>query len=317
MATFEVQPPLALQAAGILHPALLVRRGFGSIVGEGVTNYNTSGDMKVSPTSPASIAVKVARGGVWITGDDETDQGSYFAYNSADSTVTLDTPDGTNDRVDIIIAHARDATEDVTMDNTWKLEAVAGIPSGSPAAPATPNSAYKLAEVTVRAGASSVVSGDITDKRSLMGLLASPTIPSARVSRQLSDQTITSGTDVTVSFDTMEFDFDADPFWSSGAPTKLTVPAGYKGIYIVRGSVGLNAGGTGTRRNAKIWVNGSAKEESQVSVDVAQGADTVLPVTGILSLKAGDDITVTAYHDGTTHKVLGGFFTNLSIVKVG
>jgi hypothetical protein len=51
----------------------------------------------------------------------------------------------------------------------WQPLAVAGTPATSPVAPALPNNALVLAHVRVNAGASSIVAGNITDKRVLSG----------------------------------------------------------------------------------------------------------------------------------------------------
>ena len=318
----EVNPPLGLQTAGIKHNALLVRRAFGGVLGEGVAVYNTLGDMLVKPNSPAGMSVLVQRGGAWVNGDDILDQGLYFCYNDADDVSTLTASDPTNPRIDLIVAHVKDNTTGQPGD-TWVLESVTGTPSVSPVAPALPASALLLAQIAVAANATSITSGNITDKRKVATLIIQSGAPTARVNRGGSQQNLPDSTDTNVNFDTVEWDYTT-PFWAGGNPARLTFPQ--TGKYLVTANVEIDAGSGGQRRNAKIWYNGltgTQLAESQMSLQsgsFASGRDTVLNLATIVNaLAVGDYVTVSAYQDSgsTLHINPNAGGTHMEIMRLG
>lgn len=103
----------------------------------------------------------------------------------ADSTINIDTPDSSDDRIDIIsVKHNRFnseaenrkfkdeftdviSTQNFTIATDWKADVLytVGTPSGSPAAPSTPSGYIKIAEIYVTASTGIAVSGAITDTR--------------------------------------------------------------------------------------------------------------------------------------------------------
>jgi hypothetical protein len=82
----------------------------------------------------------------------------YEFYSDANETVTIGAS-GVSARIDIICLKV-DASTGVAS-----IVAIAGTPSGSPAVPATPASHYKLAEVAVGAGVTTITNANITDTR--------------------------------------------------------------------------------------------------------------------------------------------------------
>jgi len=71
-----------------------------------------------------------------------------------------------NPRIDIICAKVDDgATPDGDASNVGSFIVVEGTPAGSPSVPATPSDCYKLAEVAVANGYTSIVDANITDTR--------------------------------------------------------------------------------------------------------------------------------------------------------
>lgn len=177
----EVNPPGFLQVASAQHPAKLFRRILAGLAREGVCDFNAGNDLVV--TAGGGMTVSVARGGAFVLGDDSTDQGLYFCYNDGARSLTIGTADGTNPRDDIIVARVKDNTEGQAGD-TWELAVVAGTPAASPAEPALPATAIKLATVRVNAGASSISAGNITDRR-----LRSTTKDMVTI-RKLADETV-------------------------------------------------------------------------------------------------------------------------------
>lgn len=108
----------------------------------------------------------------------------------ADSTVNIDTPDSSDDRIDIIVVRTNRynseaanrkfkdeftdviSTQSFTVATDWKADVlyVVGTPSGSPAAPAIPSGYIKISEIYVTASTGIAVSGAITDNRSMLPL---------------------------------------------------------------------------------------------------------------------------------------------------
>lgn len=130
---------------------------------EGVSGAN---DMKVSQRGAgANMSVDVAIGRALVLGDDSAlTQGTYHVWNDAVKNLTIAASDPTNPRKDIVVARVRDAFYSGAT-NAWALEVIAGTPAASPAEPALPNNALKLAVVTVPAAASSIVDANIADSR--------------------------------------------------------------------------------------------------------------------------------------------------------
>ncbi|RLI77561.1 hypothetical protein DRP04_11195 [Archaeoglobales archaeon] len=78
------------------------------------------------------------------------------AVVEAATTLAVPDADATYDRIDIVVIYG---------DGT--LEYIAGTPAATPAEPATPAGAYKLASVYVAAGATAIYNTNITDTRKL------------------------------------------------------------------------------------------------------------------------------------------------------
>lgn len=107
-------------------------------------------------------------------------------------------------------------------------------------------------------------------------------------------QTITSGANTAISFDTTDNN-DAG-FFSGAAPTRLT--ANVTGYYALSGFIEYAAGTDSTRRLAVIRLNGvtSLNETSQVAV-VAVGLVSACSVSLIYKFTAGDYVELVARHD--------------------
>jgi phage-related tail fiber protein len=98
------------------------------------------------------------------------------------------------------------------------------------------------------------------------------------------NQTLTHNTEAAISFSNT--DFDSASMWAGGAPTRLTVPSGSAGGYLVRGTIKLGAGFQGVA-HLRIYKNGTLFSE-----ETSQGVDTAVAeyhqVSAILSLAATD-----------------------------
>jgi hypothetical protein len=100
--------------------------------------------------------------------------------------------------------------------------------------------------------------------------------------------------------------FDNGGFWSAAAPTRLTVPTGQGGTYIVTGSFALDSGYAGISY-AFIYVNGVLKATGQTG-GVNATAPFIDPasVTAILRLNSGDYVELYAE---IRNNVVGATFT--------
>lgn len=122
-------------------------------------------------TGSTGMAVTVGSGSASsdhaiVDGDDEADQGKYIVeLTDASVNVDLSAADGSNPRIDLIVLKVNDDDHDSGGQNFADVEVVEGTPAGSPSVPSLPNSAIKLAEVTVATGTTLIKSAQINDTR--------------------------------------------------------------------------------------------------------------------------------------------------------
>lgn len=146
-----VTPPLYLNvdseytAAGLGLP-------YRDIIAEGVVGSTA---MAVSQRGAgANLSVDVAAGVAWVKGDESALQPTYRCYNDATVNLAIAAADGSNPRIDRVIAEVRDsAFAGVSTD--WRLRVITGTPSSGATltnltgAGAVPNNALLLANVSV------------------------------------------------------------------------------------------------------------------------------------------------------------------------
>jgi hypothetical protein len=132
----------------------LSRTNKNFIVNEGVAFDG----MKVTESGTPGMSVVVAPGTGYFYGSGTNSNVMYEFYSDANETVTIGAS-GVSARIDIICLKVDSST------GVASIVAIAGTPSGSPAVPATPASHYKLAEVAVGAGVTTITNANITDRR--------------------------------------------------------------------------------------------------------------------------------------------------------
>lgn len=156
----ELQPPSYAQ--GECYTAQQDRMLWASLICEpGVSGPD---DLAVSAT-PQPLQVRVAGGTAFVHGATTDDQGVYHVVNTGSVTLTLNDPDVTDDRIDLIVARVYDAQYDEGEVSEWRIEVVQGSPSPAPSAPAVEGSAIPLASVVVHAGSTTISQADVTDLR--------------------------------------------------------------------------------------------------------------------------------------------------------
>jgi hypothetical protein len=123
--------------------------------------------LAVTQNSPAGLSVLVASGWAAIVGTTQANMGTYVGFNDATVTLSVNTADPTNPRIDLVCMTVQDAYYTGSLNNVI-LQVVAGTPAGSPVAPALPANSISLARVAVGAGATALTNANITDTRVLV-----------------------------------------------------------------------------------------------------------------------------------------------------
>lgn len=173
-------PPIMTQGGS--HSALAFRQAFAAVLGAPVQTFaggvspTTGGgahgvvgddDLKVvQRAAGANLSVDVSAGYAMVAGSSVLAQGSYSFANDAVVNVGLTAADGTNPRIDLVVAQVREHLSDASGFNDARLLAVTGTPAAVPVVPAVPAGCLVLAEVLVGAGVTSVTNANITDRRS-------------------------------------------------------------------------------------------------------------------------------------------------------
>lgn len=162
-----VQPPFFMQTGS--HPASTFRRPL-----EALLRLMGTADGVVTPaallvSAGAGRSVDVALGEVFVNGtQNQLLQGCYHVINDATVNVPLAVADPANPRDDLIIARVYDQ-EYGDGTSAGAIEVVTGVPAVAPAEPAVPANSFVLGKVRVGAGVVSIVAGNITDRRYLVG----------------------------------------------------------------------------------------------------------------------------------------------------
>ncbi|WP_242966816.1 hypothetical protein [Desulfosporosinus sp. FKA] len=128
----------------------------------------TSDDLVVAPTSVPSMAVTVSGATQGSPGGNAWLPGGYRVYNDTQVMLPIAAADATNPRLDLVIA----TIDTTSTPYSASLQVIMGAPAASPTAPSIPVGliALTLAQVEVPAGVTSIVAGNITDKRVISGL---------------------------------------------------------------------------------------------------------------------------------------------------
>lgn len=116
----------------------------------------------------ANNSVDVLTGGIIIPGTQSGTQGSYYVMNDATVNVPMSTgAHASLPRIDSVIIRVRDSFY-AGVDNDAGLVYVAGTAAASPVAPTiTDPNFYRLANISVPANDNTIVTGDITDVRTV------------------------------------------------------------------------------------------------------------------------------------------------------
>lgn len=153
--------------------ALLFNEGIltGSTIGVMAGVLGGAG-LKVTPGG--GMTVSVAPGSFAVPAGSPA-AGGYTSTLATSGTLTVQTADPSNPRIDIVVAFVNDLG---TSSSSGAVEIITGTAAASPSAPSAPASSVTLAQLTIPAGTSTVTSGMIADKRlytvAAGGVLVSP-----------------------------------------------------------------------------------------------------------------------------------------------
>lgn len=125
-------------------------------------------DFGVTQNGTPNMSVNVLAGRAFIRSGNASSvaAGTYAVFNDATVNVAISASDPTNPRIDLVVIQVRDTNYGEAASDA-RITVVTGTPAASPAVPSLasfPN-ALVLAQVAVAAATTSIVTANITDKR--------------------------------------------------------------------------------------------------------------------------------------------------------
>lgn len=163
-----IHTPLWLQKANeedpdIEYPASEFRQLIADVFKEGIL----TGGAVSERGAGANFTVDVAVFRCVIDGDDGTDQGSYLVWSDAVENITVSAAPGSDSRIDLVVIEVNDEQAGGTGSVPFgRARVIAGTPSGSPSAPAVPDTAIGIATIgPITPATTSIEDSLITDIR--------------------------------------------------------------------------------------------------------------------------------------------------------
>lgn len=172
----EINPASWLHNAGATHTAAQLRISVASLTSGNTSDLTTrggispgvAGQLLVSQNGVGTMNVDVATGIVHVPGTLAGSQGAYICINDGVVTLPIAAADGSNNRIDAVVATVRDSLYS-GVDDDWLLQVITGTPAGTPVLPTIPDNSLLLAEVFVQAAVTQILDADITDRRIFLG----------------------------------------------------------------------------------------------------------------------------------------------------
>jgi len=147
------------------------------------------GELAISQQGTPNMSVVLGAGRAMVAGSQVTapsglsftTQAMYNVLNDGSITLTVTAANATNPRIDAVYIGVQDAFYSGSA-NTAVAGIVAGTPAASPVAPAVPANSLLLGYVAIAAGATSIVTANITQLQCPAGLTgAVPSVPSLTI----------------------------------------------------------------------------------------------------------------------------------------
>lgn len=130
-----------------------------------------------------------------------------------------------------------------------------------------------------------------------------------------STQSVSDNTVTTIALDVETFDTSGfhDTVTNN---TRITIPAGLGGTYLVEAGAGISANATGTRQ-CRIHVNGTLRAVTSANAVTAAGLPTRLAVSDVFQLVSGDYVELAVYHSAGTSLSAEADLCRLAVVRLG
>ena len=174
----EVNPPIALQNAGSVHTAQVLRNAVNALAtsanaasslrARSGVHVDLGGALKVQQAGAPNMTVDVLSGVALIAGSENSAQGIYSVLNDATKNISIAASDPSLPRIDLICYKVQDTFYSGAV-NSSSIVAVTGTPNSSPVAPTAPANSITIAQIAVGAGVTSIVNANITDTRTFLG----------------------------------------------------------------------------------------------------------------------------------------------------
>lgn len=121
------------------------------------------------------MTVTVQPGSFVVPNSGTPTAGGYIATLTSQATLTVQTADPSNPRIDIVVANVVDNGNSTSFG---EVQIITGVAAPSPSAPSAPANSITLCQITVTAGASAITSGMLSDQRPFTtaagGILVAP-----------------------------------------------------------------------------------------------------------------------------------------------
>lgn len=160
---------------GVFDTTGIIGEDITSLANDTINSGCVVGGMVVSATDPATNQVQISAGKAWVLNDTWSVGGSnqkFFPVNNDDvETVTIPANTSGNPRINLICVKVDPpATPGDDGAPNCEYVVIQGTPASSPVAPAVPALHTVLAQVAVANGFSTIVAGNITDRRVFLKL---------------------------------------------------------------------------------------------------------------------------------------------------
>lgn len=141
--------------------------GVGASLGvrSGVRPSGSGTDLQVAAQASPNMTVRVFAGAIIVQGAITASQGAYAWSLDATTNVTISAAHATLARTDLIVVRVRDANVDTSGGRDASVVAITGTAGGGTPSLPTDASYFTLAQIAVGAAVSTIVGGNISDKR--------------------------------------------------------------------------------------------------------------------------------------------------------
>ena len=254
-----------------------------------------------------TMNLTVAPGAVVVPSQNAT--GSTLCVSDANEVVTLAAaPPSGQSRIDVVTCHPRANDLDGGSNNDFIFDKVQGAAGSTPSAPVVPAGQVALFRCTIPGASSALTAAMLTDVRPLPPMAGGHALVCVV---HASASWIFGGTVVPAQFNVKDY----DPYNCFNTATyTFTAPIAGRYFYnaVVQASIGAGSNGTQTY----VYVNGA---QYRVGIDKGWAASqAVYPrLTGVLSLNAGDTVTIQNNSDVSCTVQASANWTNWDMAYLG